>query len=210
MFELEAFPKSAEREARLVEAHMRVAYSVPKGRQYLYGGTPSEPVLAEAAARIMNDMNSLATITDFLKDGLVSKGERGELLARLLLTLAHDKCVDFDSANAHEVQYSRPVLLADFLEALVGPGHMKKILESRPDSLPDGATFEEAFKDAKVNFTHFVQAANENAIADEVAVWCSSARMVSGWLTFIYRSFSGTSRSAATSFLVFLSKSKIG
>ena len=207
MFEFEAFPESAEREARFVEVHMRVTYSVPSHRQHLRGGTPSEPVLARG---VMNDMNSLATITDFLKDGFISKGERGELLARLLFTLAHDKCVDFDSANAHEVQYSRPVLLADFLEALVGPGHMKKILESRPDSFPDGATFEEAFKDARVNFTHFVQAGDENAIADEVAVWCSSARMVSGWLTFIYRSFSGTSRSAATSFLVFLSKSKIG
>ena len=139
-----------------------------------------------------------------------SKGERGELLARLLLTLGHDKCVDFDSAKAHEAQYSWPVRLFDFLEALVGPGHMKKILESSPDNLPDGATFKEAFKDAKVNFTHFVQAGDKSAIADEVAVWRSSARMVSGWLTFIYRSFSGTSRSAATSFLVFLSKSKIG
>ena len=57
MFEFEAFPESAEREARLFETHMRVAYSVPKGRQYLHGGTPSEPVLAEASARIMNDMN---------------------------------------------------------------------------------------------------------------------------------------------------------
>jgi hypothetical protein len=175
MLEFEAFPESAEREARLVEAHMRVAYSVPKHRQYLHGGTPSEPVLAEAAARIMSEVDSLATLADFLKDGFVLKGERGELLARLLLTLAHDKCVEFDSAKAHEAQYSRPVLLSDFLEALVGPGHMEKILESRPDNLPDGATFKEAFKDAKVNFTHFVKAGDESVIADKVA-WMALSR----------------------------------
>jgi len=45
--------ESADQEAKLVEGHMRVAYSVPKHRQYLRGRTPSEPVLAEAAARIM-------------------------------------------------------------------------------------------------------------------------------------------------------------
>jgi len=175
LLEFETFLQSAEREARLVEGHMRVVYSVPKHRQYLRGGTPSEPVLAEAAARIMSEVNSLATIADFLKDGLMSKGERREFLARLLLTLAHDECIDFDFAKAHEAQYSQPVLLSDFLEALVGPGHMTKILESRPDNFPDGATFKEAFKDAKVNFTHFVKAGDESAIADEVA-WMALSR----------------------------------
>ena len=78
MFEFEAFPESAEREVRLVEVHMRVTYSVPSHRQHLRGGTPSEPVLAEAAARIMSEMdNSLAVLTDFLKDGLIERRTRG-------------------------------------------------------------------------------------------------------------------------------------
>ena len=54
MLEFEPLRESADQEAKLVEGHMPVAYSVPKHHQYLRGGTPSEPVLAEAAARITN------------------------------------------------------------------------------------------------------------------------------------------------------------
>jgi len=38
-------------EAGLVESHMRIAYSIPNDREYLRSGYPSEPLLAEAAAR---------------------------------------------------------------------------------------------------------------------------------------------------------------
>jgi len=55
---------------------MHVVYSVPKHRKYLRGGTPSELVLAEATARIMNEMSdSLATLADYPKDGFISKFE---------------------------------------------------------------------------------------------------------------------------------------
>ena len=98
---LEFDRESAEREARLVDRHMRVAYSVPQHRQYLHGGAPSEPVLSEAVARIMNEMSDLlGTLTDHLKAGLVLKSERGEL-ARLLFTLAH---VEFDPGKVHKAQ----------------------------------------------------------------------------------------------------------
>ena len=63
----------------------------------------------------------------------------------------------------------------DFLEVLVGSSHMEKILESRPGNVPDGATFNEAFKDAKVNFTHFVKGGDESVVADEFA-WMALSR----------------------------------
>ena len=176
MLEFEPLRESADREARLMEGHMRIAYSVPKHRHYLRGGAPSEPVLAEAAARIMSDMPMLlATLANYLKNDLISKGERGELVTRLLLTLAHDKCVQFDHKKAHEAQYSKPIPLFRFLEALVGPDHMKRILVSKPDNMDNGATFEEAFKDAKVNFTHFVKGGDATVITDKAA-WMALSR----------------------------------
>jgi hypothetical protein len=42
-----------KREAELVASHMRIAFSVPKDRRYIRSGYPSEPLLAEAAARQM-------------------------------------------------------------------------------------------------------------------------------------------------------------
>jgi len=178
MLEFEPLPESADQEAKLVEGHMRVTYSLPKHHQYLRGGAPSEPVLAEAAARIMNEIpggGPLVAVSKYVKHGLISKGERGELIARFLLTLAHDRCVKFDSYIAREAQYSQPVHLLDFLKALGGPSYMKEILESKPDNIPGGATSREAFKDAKVNFTHFVKGADESVITDEAA-WLALSR----------------------------------
>ena len=177
MLEFEPLRESADQEARLVEGHMRIAYSVPKHRHYLRGGTPSEPVLAEAAACIMDNMSHtlLATLEGYLKIGLISKGERGELVSRLLLTLAHDKCVTFDPDKAHEAQFSKPIPVVHFLEALVGRRHMEAILDSKLNNVDNNITFREAFKDAKLNFTHFVRGGDASVITDKAA-WMALSR----------------------------------
>ncbi|KAG6808607.1 hypothetical protein H0H87_012723, partial [Tephrocybe sp. NHM501043] len=96
-------------EGLLVASSMRTVYSVPKHRQYLRGGYSSEPFVAEAAARVIFQhiqsrrtyttregvLNAYKTtiplaIKRYLKSGLISKGTRGELVARTLLTLARD------------------------------------------------------------------------------------------------------------------------
>jgi len=54
----------------------------------------------------------VVTLTDYLKDGLVSKCERG---GSRRVALAHH----LDPKNAHEAQYTKPVPLFDFLLFLV-------------------------------------------------------------------------------------------
>lgn len=50
-FESAQYCESARQmEANQVASHMRILYSVPKHREYMRSGTPSEPILAEAAA----------------------------------------------------------------------------------------------------------------------------------------------------------------
>lgn len=83
--------EAAQMESRLVAGHVRVAYSVLQHREYMRAGAPSEPILAEAAAQVMSERNPLRYLSGFLDKGLVNKGERGELVARLLLILAHDR-----------------------------------------------------------------------------------------------------------------------
>jgi hypothetical protein len=43
-------------EFSLVVGHMQIAYSVPKHGKYLRLGTPSEPILAEAATVVFTDL----------------------------------------------------------------------------------------------------------------------------------------------------------
>ena len=84
-------------EIQLVESYMRIIFAVPNHREYMRAGTPSEPILAEAAALLLNArtnrMQELApTILNVaFERGFLARGERGELVARLLWTLAHDQ-----------------------------------------------------------------------------------------------------------------------
>jgi len=171
-------------EGRLIQGHMRIAYSVPRHREYFRSGTPSEPVLAEAAAQILNslddrgeDSHTFGAISRILSNGLISKGERGELVARLLLTLVHDKCIRARSIESRKLaQYSQPIPLLTFLEALVGKEHMEKLKNAIPNNnVTNGQTLEEAFKHAKVNFTHFVKGA-DNTIISDFAAWAALVR----------------------------------
>jgi hypothetical protein len=73
-------------EAGLVESHMRIAYSIPNDREYLRSGYPSEPLLAEAAARQLWKWRTqdpfvvVNTLTTILDTGLLDRGELGELM----------------------------------------------------------------------------------------------------------------------------------
>ena len=54
-------PKAHNREVELIADHMRIVFSVPEHREYLLSGYPSEPLLAEAAARQMHQENQKNT-----------------------------------------------------------------------------------------------------------------------------------------------------
>ncbi|RDB20920.1 hypothetical protein Hypma_012066 [Hypsizygus marmoreus] len=174
---------AAQLESRLVEGHMRIAYSVPDHREYLCSGAPSEPLLAEAAGRILHlgwrdkavppKIPALVhLVSETLDKGLLSKGEPSELVAKLLLTLAHDACV----TTTHDAAYSQPISLLKFLEALVGEANMEIIRRAKADNVPGGGqTFEEAFQSAQINFTHFAKGEDDHVNSDE-ASWIALAR----------------------------------
>ncbi|KAI0919151.1 hypothetical protein AcV5_002142 [Taiwanofungus camphoratus] len=169
-------------ENQLVEGNMRIAYSVPVHREYLRSGSPSEPILAEAAAQEMaviaeSEADAAAKLlTGYTQDGLVNKGDRGELVMRLLLTLAYDdavrKCCARDGILPF---YSRRVPVVDFLEALISDGFIENVLDSKADNDGGDKTLREAFKDAYVRFTHFAQNGSNNPI-DCVSAYACIAR----------------------------------
>ncbi|KAF9465579.1 hypothetical protein BDZ94DRAFT_1346066 [Collybia nuda] len=152
------------KEVKLVAGHIRVIYSVPQHSLYLRSGTPSEPLLAEAAAQIMVGRDPLSLLQNYLSHGLISKGERGELIGRLLLTLARDKALKCESVGVIE-----------FLEALIGNDYIDSVKKSRPANIVNGQTLEEAFSNARINFTHFVKGGDSNIVSDDIA-WLALTR----------------------------------
>ncbi|KAJ7226128.1 hypothetical protein GGX14DRAFT_423974, partial [Mycena pura] len=158
----------------LVCNHLRTVFLAPAHREYMMTGTPSEPILAEAAAVIMHE--SQVSIVKFLQavlaSNLISKRERGELVARALLIMAIDRAIHMErlKPGAKALQslydndlpvYHRTVSVKSFIEVLVsGSSNQDVLLKSRPQNISSDknpATFEEAFEHGYVCFTHFVR-----------------------------------------------------
>jgi hypothetical protein len=156
-------------EIELVESYMRIVFAVPEHREYMRTGTPSEPILAEAAARLLNKestpLNELAPniLKVAFQRGFLARGERGEMVARLLWTLAHDQVSRNNrKPDLDVVQFHKPIRVLDFLRALFHEGHWTKIRDARPMGNEDGPTLSEAFHDAYVQFSHFMDAVDHN------------------------------------------------
>ncbi|XP_006456839.1 hypothetical protein AGABI2DRAFT_122728 [Agaricus bisporus var. bisporus H97] len=179
-------------EGLLVASAMRTVYSVPKHRQYLRGGYPSEPLLAEAAARailayfrsIAEGKASITTIiTQYKYDiplavsawfqrGLIDKGSRGELVARMLCTLAHDISIlkKLTDGNLDEnASFSQMITVADFFRALIAEEYVDKVLDAQPGNSTKGEPLKKVFENAYVHFTQFVKAGDKSAMTDTAA-----------------------------------------
>jgi hypothetical protein len=162
-----AFREASEVQTTLVHSYMRVVYSTPRHREYGYTGYPSEPIIAEAAARAMVLIQKQAGVDGiarilrpYVASGLVQTGERGELIARLLLIRAIDEAHTVTSPTNH----STAVSLAKFLKVLLGQNAWENhIQESVSDNTAEseGNSFSTVFKHAKVRFTHFGRASED-------------------------------------------------
>ncbi|CAE6474493.1 unnamed protein product [Rhizoctonia solani] len=176
-------------EAKQVESHMRVVYAIPEHREYMRTGTPSEPILAEAAARyIENERKGIKKagpeiLAKSCEAGFIARGERGELCGRLLLTIAHDLAIqDPTNANLLKPIYHQPIPVLDFLCALFAQDHHHIVLDATPmnfegslDDIDRPHTLREAFKHAYVSFSHF-ELAEDSDVLRASDLWYSLMR----------------------------------
>ena len=141
-----------ETENLMVADHLRVVDVIPGNRKFLFSSTPSEPIVAEAAAQVLRGQNMIKLLCEHVRSGLIEKGERGELAGRLLLTLAHDAALEKMTVDRRDYQgemerfYTTPVPLLTLLSALFAQPYMESIKGTCPDNQPSGPTFEESFE----------------------------------------------------------------
>lgn len=174
-------PWARELEKDMVTRNMRIAFSIPHnpGDWLRQTGTPSEPLLAEAAAMFMNEFFDKAKVVEHLhwqlKRGVIQPDIRGELVARALLTFAHDQALAtcYGQFNA---RYGTAVPVLTFLKELFAERWHADVLSARPDMAAEGSkTLEEAFSGAFVRFTHFVKS-GEGELLDTFAALAAVAR----------------------------------
>lgn len=133
-----------------VHLHMRVVRSIDPSTGYLFTRTPSEPVLALAAAHhLCPDESwsiSLKTFTsNLLSLGAIDKGSKGELFARLMLTLARDHAVKntlIRDSNSESVV--PPFSVKSFLQALFSKNYHESI-----------SSIDSTILDSRLNFLMF-------------------------------------------------------
>jgi hypothetical protein len=134
-----------------VAHHMRLLTGCSDTSPAFFTHSPSEPILVLASADILyntNDKNRLAEVLDVLsrslcRSGLVEKGILGELIARTLLLIARD----FAAPKKGKGRYLLvPVTVMNFLCTLF----------SEEWATTNQSKFETAFRNAHVNFTHWM------------------------------------------------------
>lgn len=132
-----------------VEGHMRVCLEIDATFESMVTVSASEPLLSEAAYTIMSrpSFDVPKAMKSVLQGFSIDKGDRGEFLVMLLLTIARDKTVGQAG--------SRVVGLAPFLAEQLFQNH--KVLR---------VLFED-FPNSKMHFNHYVKVHEYAAIDAE-------------------------------------------
>ncbi|CAG8831877.1 11791_t:CDS:1, partial [Gigaspora margarita] len=146
--------------SHLVAGYMHLCLNISDDREYVVTSMPTEPVLAEASARIMNDptvrlAELINQLSSALKKGVVEAGYRGELTARLLLLKAWDNCIQKKHPGSRDIgnDYSHFMTINEFLKSLLADNVYKKIEDNLKTQVKfTGTTFGEAY----IKFTHFI------------------------------------------------------
>jgi hypothetical protein len=136
----------------MVSSHMGVCYFMEPDQGMMIYGYPSEPLLSLSAAFLLKRSNfnwtaCLKNILPFLRKGLVGAGVRGELIGRILLSMAWDSC--------QLKPFHNPVQISVFLEKLGGHLLLNAFRErgtkQQQDEILNGHLY----------FTHFVYVSYE-------------------------------------------------
>ncbi|QKX63245.1 uncharacterized protein TRUGW13939_10414 [Talaromyces rugulosus] len=147
-------PRGIELARVAVDSYMRVAINMNTESGIMYTDTPSEPVLANAAMSHLCQSssswsNSIDTLTsELLNEGLIEKGLKGELYARLMLILARDSIWVQVRSKVRLETIPQSFTVRQFLIALYAKEHHQMIKKWIPDALLT----------AKMNFNHFTVA----------------------------------------------------
>lgn len=151
--------------------HMRVCLAVGSGIESLRGVASSEPILSEAAYRIMVDeglnFNLPQALSSVLSGFCIHQGSRGELLVAAFFTWARDRAVSTKSQlppNALCHQFTA----CDLFLSLFCGSSLDSILDSKPSLCHTGVEpepFSRVFSKANMHFNHFIKPYEQKIIS---------------------------------------------
>jgi hypothetical protein len=118
-------------------------------------------------------MDVWAILSNFINDGLIAQGTVGEIIGRVLSILAIDHAIHARGVEGqHQLKYQTPVTVAEYYRALLNDTDWDILRQSVPENARDlteidsNITFEEAFADAYVHFSHYAKANDDTPLRD--------------------------------------------
>lgn len=147
------------KERTQVEGHMRVCLKIDGAFQTMTTASSSEPILSEAAYFLMTrdqSFNAAKALKSVMEGFAIAKGDRGEYLVLLLLTLARDATVGPPTIYGRPKRTNCFFSLAKFLR-----GQLFNESEESAEALNKLAN---DFPEAKLHFSHFVKVHEYKAI----------------------------------------------
>lgn len=116
-------PKCLSTCKQLVAKHMAVCTYVDNEREIFEIDYPSEPILAEAAAFLINRKQNWQYFIDKLiyltETCLISTGDKGEIIAKLILIMSMDRINGTIKPN-YPLQFSRLIYVGEFIQSIYG------------------------------------------------------------------------------------------
>ena len=142
-----------------IERHMRLCTVATSGFELLLTTTGSEPLLAEAAVQIMDQSKNspIHHLSFHIDNNCVNYGERGELVAALLVMQARDALASTSN--------SRWVSVGDFMKTLLGAS--ARIDSALPSFARDGEeqkSLANTFEHSRIWFNHVLKVRNTDLI----------------------------------------------
>jgi hypothetical protein len=142
----------------------------------MISGSSPEPLIAEAAAQIMNAINQNVPYTNvwdlllgYVDNGLGGQGDIGELIGRTLSILAVDAVIK-NIETPCELKYQTPIPVNDYYKALLTTEAWKILQDSSPPNARKLAkkdakkSFKQAFENAYFHFSHYARANDETPL----------------------------------------------
>jgi hypothetical protein len=144
-----------------ISNHMRVCVAIGEGIETIRGIATSEPILSEAASRVMRGgygFNLPDALTEVLGGFGISPGDRAELLVSAFFTWARDKTVLGKPLPIG--QLSCYFSVRQLFSCLFSASIFTSMSRDVPSLCPPGATrqtFGQVFDNALMHFNHFVK-----------------------------------------------------
>ena len=148
---------SRAEEMTQIEGHLRVCLKVDATFESMETVSPSEPLLSEAAYVVMarESFDPVRAFKSILEGFAVHKGDRGEFLVLLLLTMARDEAVGLPGWNGLPERHR----FFDLKSFLYG-----NLIKRSASVLNELNMLEEDFPNAMMHFNHFIKFHDFSAI----------------------------------------------